>query len=109
MSVFGNQINLYREKRHLTFEQLAQDISKGQERDYTKSFVQHVTNGTKTNISLSDILLFSNALQVPPVLLLIDTMQPFARLPPADLQWHAELQGVPTAGGNIRTPIRLLR
>ena len=76
MSVFGNQINLYREKRHLTFEQLAQDISKGQERDYTKSFVQHVTNGTKTNISLSDILLFSNALQVPPVLLLIDTMQP---------------------------------
>lgn len=76
MSVFGNQIDLYRNKRHLTFERLAQAISKGQERDYTKSFVQHVTNGTKTNVSLSDILLFSNALQVPPVLLLIDTMQP---------------------------------
>ena len=76
MSVFGNQIDLYREKRHLTLEQLAQAISKGQERDYTKSFVQHVINGTKTNVSLSDVLLFSNALQVPPVLLLIDTMQP---------------------------------
>lgn len=76
MSVFGNQIDLYREKRHLTFERLAQAISKGQERDYTKSFVQHVISGTKTNVSLSDVLLFSNALQVPPVLLLIDTMQP---------------------------------
>lgn len=76
MSVFGNQVDLYREKRHLTLEQLAQAISKGQERDYTKSFVQHVINGTKTNVSLSDVLLFSNALQVPPVLLLIDTMQP---------------------------------
>lgn len=76
MSVFGNQVNLYREKRHLTLEQLAQAISKGQERDYTKSFVQHVINGTKTNVSLSDLLLFSNALQVPPVLLLIDTKQP---------------------------------
>ena len=38
--------------------------------------MQHVINGTKTNVSLSDVLLFSNALQVPPVLLLIDTMQP---------------------------------
>lgn len=76
MSVFSNQIDLYRKKRHLTLEQLAQAISKGQERDYTKSFVQHVINGTKTNVSLRDVLLFSNALQVPPVLLLIDTMQP---------------------------------